>query len=76
MPQKKDNGKFEQAEDGYSHPKADDYVRLHGLKYVRPYHFDFVMNVKKRQKGLKLVDLFLHEFPQRSREVRYHMHTK
>jgi hypothetical protein len=44
-------------------------VCKHGLRYVRPYHFDFVCNVKRRQAGQRLVDLFAREFPQRPREV-------
>ena len=48
-------------------PSPDDYIRFGGLRVVRPYPFDFVCHVKKRQEGLDVVDMFAREFSARPR---------
>jgi len=45
----------------------NDYVTVDGVRLVRPYAFDFVCHVKRRQAGLDVVDLFAREFPGRPR---------
>ncbi|KAK3279686.1 hypothetical protein CYMTET_12442 [Cymbomonas tetramitiformis] len=59
---------FALAENGNAQPKMSDYIVSGGLRYVAPYHFDFVAHCKKRQRGPNILELFLSEFPQRSRE--------
>jgi 23S rRNA-/tRNA-specific pseudouridylate synthase len=44
-----------------------DYVVLDGVRLVRPYAFDFVCHVKRRQAGLDVVEAFAREFPGRPR---------
>ncbi|CAG9464773.1 unnamed protein product [Pedinophyceae sp. YPF-701] len=43
------------------------YMSHGGLRFVRPYHFEFFANVKKRWAGKKLIDLFADEFSVRPR---------
>ena len=45
-----------------------DYVRRGGLRFVRPYYFDYFAYVKPRWEGATVVDLFTREFTGRSRE--------
>ena len=45
-----------------------DYVRRGGLRFVRPYYFDYFAFVKPRWEGATVVDLFTREFTGRSRE--------
>ena len=44
-----------------------DYVVVDGVRLVRPYAFDFVCHVKRRQAGLDVVEAFAREFPGRPR---------
>ena len=46
----------------------DDYVILDGLRYARPYMFDYFAHVKTRWCGMSLINLFLREFKGRSRD--------
>ena len=34
------------------------YIRASGMRLVRPYHFDFVCNVKLRWHGMHILDVF------------------
>jgi 23S rRNA-/tRNA-specific pseudouridylate synthase len=45
----------------------NDYVTVDGVRLVRPYAFDFVCHVKRRQAGLDVVEAFAREFPGRPR---------
>jgi hypothetical protein len=45
----------------------NDYVTVDGVRLVRPYAFDFVCHVKRRQAGLNVVEAFAREFPGRPR---------
>ena len=45
----------------------NDYVTVGGVRLVRPYAFDFVCHVKRRQAGLDVVEAFAREFPGRPR---------
>jgi len=49
-------------------PAAGDYVFQDGLRYARPYFFDYYAYVKTRWHGLSLLELFCSEFKGRSRE--------
>ena len=64
-------GKGERVDDGdlfASPPDLEhDYVVLDGVRLVRPYAFDFVCHVKRRQAGLDVVEAFAREFPGRPR---------
>lgn len=40
----------------------------HFLVQVKPYHFDFICSVKKRNQGQNIIDIFSHEFPARDRQ--------
>eukprot|EP00276_Gloeochaete_wittrockiana_P011317 CAMPEP_0184646674 /NCGR_PEP_ID=MMETSP0308-20130426/3415_1 /TAXON_ID=38269 /ORGANISM="Gloeochaete witrockiana, Strain SAG 46.84" /LENGTH=549 /DNA_ID=CAMNT_0027076915 /DNA_START=569 /DNA_END=2218 /DNA_ORIENTATION=+ len=40
-----------------------EYHFAHGLRYVLPYKFNFIVNVKRRWVGRNLVDVFFAEFP-------------
>jgi len=37
--------------------QAEDYVIVHGYRFVRPYHFDFMCNVRQRWFGGNIVDI-------------------
>ena len=37
---------------------AHHYLRASGMRLVRPYHFDFVCNVKQRWHGMNILDVF------------------
>jgi hypothetical protein len=49
-------------------PAAADYVLRDGLRFVRPYYFDYFAFVKTRWVGATVVDLFTREFTGRPRE--------
>lgn len=49
-------------------PLVGDYVLRGGLRFVRPYYFDYYAYVKPRWEGATVVDLFTREFTGRSRE--------
>ncbi|KAL6996899.1 hypothetical protein U1Q18_007024 [Sarracenia purpurea var. burkii] len=43
-------------------PERHDYVFRNGVRYVRPYYFEFICHVKNRWAGKPIVDLFAEEF--------------
>ncbi|XP_038684188.1 RNA pseudouridine synthase 7-like isoform X2 [Tripterygium wilfordii] len=43
-------------------PEKHDYILLNGMRYVRPYYFEFISHVKNRWAGKTVVDLFAEEF--------------
>ncbi|XP_058226454.1 RNA pseudouridine synthase 7 [Rhododendron vialii] len=43
-------------------PERHDYIFRNGVRYVRPYHFEFICHVKNRWTGKNIVDLFAKEF--------------
>ncbi|WVZ19564.1 hypothetical protein V8G54_006886 [Vigna mungo] len=43
-------------------PQPDDYVFRNGIRFVRPYYFEFIAHVKNRWAGKTIVDLFAEEF--------------
>ncbi|KAA8540654.1 hypothetical protein F0562_024427 [Nyssa sinensis] len=43
-------------------PERHDYIFRHGIRYVRPYYFEFISHVKNRWAGKTIVDLFTEEF--------------
>lgn len=45
-------------ESSESLPQREDYVVVNGCRLVRPYHFDFVCNVRQRWVGQSIVDIF------------------
>ena len=47
-----------------------------GLRLVRPYPFDFVCHVKRRNEGLDVVNLFAREFPARPRRYYEEAHAR
>ncbi len=49
-------------------PAAGDYVFRDGLRFARPYYFDYVAHVKTRWRGRTVVDLFCAEFKGRTRD--------
>ncbi|XP_074381787.1 RNA pseudouridine synthase 7 isoform X4 [Apium graveolens] len=49
-------------------PQRHDYIFNNGVRYVRPYYFEFISHAKKRWAGKTIVDLFTDEFKGRSRD--------
>ncbi|GER44032.1 pseudouridine synthase family protein [Striga asiatica] len=49
------------------HPQRRDYIFRDGIRYVRPYYFEFVSHAKNRWAGKTIVDLFADEFKGRDR---------
>ncbi|GFP91613.1 rna pseudouridine synthase 7 [Phtheirospermum japonicum] len=49
-------------------PQRQDYIFRDGIRYVRPYYFEFIANAKHRWAGKTIVDLFADEFKGRDRE--------
>ncbi|XP_022636309.1 RNA pseudouridine synthase 7 isoform X5 [Vigna radiata var. radiata] len=43
-------------------PHPHDYVFRNGIRFVRPYYFEFIAHVKNRWAGKTIVDLFAEEF--------------
>lgn len=43
-------------------PERHDYIFRNGVRYVRPYYFEFICHVKNRWAGKTIVDLFSDEF--------------
>ncbi|CAJ2641268.1 unnamed protein product [Trifolium pratense] len=43
-------------------PLPQDYIFRNGIRYVRPYYFEFIAHVKNRWAGKTIVDLFAEEF--------------
>lgn len=43
-------------------PERRDYIFRNGIRYVRPYYFEFICHVKNRWAGKTIVDLFAEEF--------------
>ncbi|XP_016467331.1 RNA pseudouridine synthase 7 isoform X2 [Nicotiana tabacum] len=49
-------------------PERHDYIFRNGIRYVRPYYFEFISHVKNRWAGKTIVDLFSEEFKGRPRD--------
>ncbi|KAK1363296.1 Pseudouridine synthase [Heracleum sosnowskyi] len=49
-------------------PQRHDYIFNNGVRYVRPYYFEFISHAKKRWAGKTIVDLFTDEFKGRPRD--------
>jgi 23S rRNA-/tRNA-specific pseudouridylate synthase len=49
-------------------PCSGDFVVRDGLRYCKPYFFDYFAHVKNRWAGLTLLELFCKEFDGRTRE--------
>ncbi|PIN25878.1 tRNA pseudouridine(32) synthase [Handroanthus impetiginosus] len=49
-------------------PQRQDYIFQDGIRYVRPYYFEFISHAKNRWAGKTIVDLFADEFKGRPRE--------
>ncbi|KAL6517977.1 hypothetical protein OROMI_033678 [Orobanche minor] len=49
-------------------PQRHDYIFVGGIRYVRPYYFEFIANAKGRWAGKTIVDLFADEFRGRDRD--------
>ena len=64
--------------DLFHHPPSPSDYRLagDGLRLVRPYPFDFVCHVKRRNEGLDVVNLFAREFPARPRRYYEEAHAR
>ncbi|XP_022885481.1 RNA pseudouridine synthase 7-like isoform X2 [Olea europaea var. sylvestris] len=43
-------------------PQRHDYIFRDGIRYVRPYYFEFISHAKNRWAGKTIVDLFAEEF--------------
>ncbi|XP_052183542.1 RNA pseudouridine synthase 7 [Diospyros lotus] len=43
-------------------PERRDYIFRDGVRYVKPYYFEFICHVKNRWAGKTIVDLFAEEF--------------
>ncbi|XP_047160683.1 RNA pseudouridine synthase 7 isoform X5 [Vigna umbellata] len=53
-------------------PHPHDYVFRNGIRFVRPYYFEFIAHVKNRWAGKTIVDLFAEEF--KGRPYDYYVH--
>ena len=64
--------------DLFHHPPSPSDYRLagDGLRLVRPYPFDFVCHVKRRNEGVDVVHLFAREFPARPRRYYEDAHAR
>ncbi|XP_027330469.1 RNA pseudouridine synthase 7 isoform X2 [Abrus precatorius] len=49
-------------------PHPHDYVVRNGIRFVKPYYFEFIAHVKNRWAGKTIVDLFAEEFKGRPYE--------
>ncbi|KAL2492204.1 RNA pseudouridine synthase 7 [Abeliophyllum distichum] len=49
-------------------PQRHDYIFQDGIRYVRPYYFEFISHAKNRWAGKTIVDLFAEEFKGRARD--------
>ncbi|CAI9089675.1 OLC1v1024294C1 [Oldenlandia corymbosa var. corymbosa] len=49
-------------------PERHDYIFRNGIRYVRPYYFEFISHVKNRWAKKTIVDLFTEEFKGRPRD--------
>ncbi|XP_027064648.1 RNA pseudouridine synthase 7 isoform X2 [Coffea arabica] len=49
-------------------PDRHDYILRDGMRYVRPYYFEFISHVKNRWANKTIVDLFTEEFKGRPRD--------
>ncbi|XP_073295628.1 RNA pseudouridine synthase 7 isoform X2 [Primulina huaijiensis] len=49
-------------------PQRQDYIFRDGIRYVRPYYFEFISHAKNRWEGKTIVDLFTEEFKGRPRD--------
>ncbi|KAK4486162.1 hypothetical protein RD792_008830 [Penstemon davidsonii] len=49
-------------------PQRHDYVFRDGIRYVKPYYFEFISHAKNRWAGKTIVDLFADEFKGRHRD--------
>ncbi|KAK6127800.1 hypothetical protein DH2020_038437 [Rehmannia glutinosa] len=49
-------------------PQRHDYIIRDGIRYVRPYYFEFISHAKNRWAGKTIVDLFADEFKGRDRD--------
>ncbi|TMW97556.1 hypothetical protein EJD97_005320 [Solanum chilense] len=49
-------------------PERHDYIFRNGVRYVKPYYFEFISHVKNRWAGKTIVDLFSDEFKGRPRD--------
>ncbi|KAK9073595.1 hypothetical protein SSX86_007919 [Deinandra increscens subsp. villosa] len=49
-------------------PERHDYIFRNGIRYVKPYYFEFISHAKNRWAGKTIVDLFADEFKGRNRD--------
>ncbi|XP_052625575.1 RNA pseudouridine synthase 7 isoform X3 [Lactuca sativa] len=49
-------------------PERHDYIFRNGIRYVKPYYFEFISHAKVRWAGKTIVDLFADEFKGRNRD--------
>ncbi|KAM7480183.1 hypothetical protein LguiA_028396 [Lonicera macranthoides] len=49
-------------------PERNDYIFRNGIRYVKPYYFEFISHAKNRWAGKTIVDLFADEFKGRPRD--------
>ncbi|CAA0816489.1 RNA pseudouridine synthase 7 [Striga hermonthica] len=49
-------------------PQRHDYIFRDGIRYVRPYYFEFISHAKNRWAGKTIVELFADEFKGRDRD--------
>ncbi|XP_074317170.1 RNA pseudouridine synthase 7 isoform X2 [Silene latifolia] len=49
-------------------PHRDDYIFHKGMRYVKPYYFEFICHGKNRWTGKTIVDMFTDEFRGRPRD--------
>ncbi|XP_024973023.1 RNA pseudouridine synthase 7 [Cynara cardunculus var. scolymus] len=49
-------------------PERRDYIFRNGIRYVKPYYFEFISHAKNRWAGKTIVDLFAEEFKGRNRD--------
>ncbi|XP_061360895.1 RNA pseudouridine synthase 7 [Gastrolobium bilobum] len=49
-------------------PHPQDYIFQNGIRFVKPYYFEFIAHVKNRWAGKTIVDLFAEEFKGRPYE--------
>ncbi|KAL8226041.1 hypothetical protein R6Q57_018598 [Mikania cordata] len=49
-------------------PQRHDYIFRDGIRYVKPYYFEFISHAKNRWAGKTIVDLFADEFKGRNRD--------
>ncbi|KAL6494961.1 hypothetical protein OROGR_030880 [Orobanche gracilis] len=54
-------------------PQRHDYIFVDGIRYVRPYYFEFIAHAKGRWAGKTIVDLFADEFRGRDRDYYYNV---